>query len=269
MAGVFHLLGSEPLGVLSFPFKTVVLVVALVGALALNVAVLTVDKVFGLMSSAIELVATRVGIEGATVKSRRAAQLNSVQRERAALKRTVAAQKESLGDLKARNTRLRSELERPRTVSFRGQRRTIGGAVQETTERISHRIVNATALSTGSIAAESIPYLGIGVIVGLTALELHDACETIKDLHVLDLAFNPDAGNAPDYLEVCGTQVPSMDEIIASLKRAPTAAWDEAKDWMGPLKVPRLPTLDEARRSAWELWLSMRRVVASQDAPIE
>jgi hypothetical protein len=60
--------------------------------------------------------------------------------------------------------------------------------------------------------------------------------DTVEDLHALDLAFDPDTVNDPDHVEVCGTQAPAMEEIMASSKRLPIAAWDNASDWIGPLE---------------------------------
>jgi hypothetical protein len=128
--------------------------------------------------------------------------------------------------------------------------RTLGKAVQETTERISRRVATATARSIGSIAAESIPYIGIGAIVGVTALELDDACKTMKDLHALDVAFNPSAANDADATEVCGQRVPTKEEVIAELKQSPAKAWEAAKSF----DLPDLPSWDESILAAKRKW---------------
>ena len=46
----------------------------------------------------------------------------------------------------------------------------------------------------------------------------------MKELHELDVAFNPD--HAIDEREVCGMQVPTVDEILEKAKAAPGAALD-------------------------------------------
>jgi hypothetical protein len=139
---------------------------------------------------------------------------------------------------------------------FEIKQRKTSAAVRNTTRRVSHRVTKATARSTSSIAAESIPYVGIGVIVAVTALELHDACETMKDLQALDVAFNPEAAN--DANEVCGQAVPTKGEIVDAVMESPTKAWDAATE-----AVSDLPSwseaLDAAKRKAWEIleWMKI------------
>ena len=64
----------------------------------------------------------------------------------------------------------------------KGQHRKINEAVQATVEVVSQRLARATARSTSSVFAESIPYVGITAIIGVTGLEIYNACETMKDL---------------------------------------------------------------------------------------
>lgn len=192
--------------------KLTLLASGLAAALALNIATLTVGAVFDVMSSALELVAAKTTGDLMTVRGRHKA-------ETSALKKT--------------NARLTRQLDNAAFVRFRGQTRTVKSAVSETTNRVSRRIARATARSTGSVAAESIPYVGIGVIVAVTAWEIQDACETMKDLHELNVAFDPNAGNDPDHAEVCGAQVPSKEEIITTVKESPGKAWDSATQWTG------------------------------------
>ena len=193
------------------------LTIVLIAALALNIATLTVSSVFNLMSSAIEFIAAKTVGEAVTIRTKHKAEVRNL--------------KTQISD-------------------FEIKQRKASAAVRNTTRRVSHRYAKATARSTSSIAAESIPYLGIGVIVGVTALELHDACETMKDLHALDVAFNPGAAN--DANEICGQAVPTKGEIVQSLKESPSKAWNAAKE-----SLPDLPSWREAlraaKRKAWEI----------------
>ena len=207
-----------------FRFSTSsLLTLALIAALALNIATLTVSSVFNLMSSAIDLIAAKTVGEAVAIRTKHKAEVQTL--------KTKIADFET----KSRNT---------------------STAVRKTTRRISQRVVRATARSTSSVFAESIPYLGIGVIVGVTALELHDACETMKDLHALDVAFNPEAAN--DANEVCGQAVPTKGEIVQSLKESPSKAWNAATE-----TIADLPSWGEAlaaaKRKAWEMleWMKI------------
>ena len=78
----------------------------------------------------------------------------------------------------------------------------------------------------GSMVAEAVPYIGIGVIVAVTTLEVRDACDTMKDLHELNVAFNPETATPDGAREVCGTRVPTKEEVWAAAKRK----WDGV-DW--------------------------------------
>ena len=181
--------------------------------------------VFNLMSNAIEFVAAKTVGEAVTIRTKHKAEVRNLKTE---------------------------------ISDFEIKQRKTSAAVRKTTRRVAHRVAKATARSTSSIAAESIPYLGIGVIVGVTALELHDACETMKDLHALDVAFNPEAAN--DANEVCGQAVPTKGEIIDSVMESPSKAWNAATE-----TVADLPSwgeaLEAAKRKAWKIIIWMKNLL--------
>ena len=214
---------------LRFPTSTF-LTLALIAALALNVATLTVGSVFTALSSLVGAVAELVTTKPVTIQSKQKVRVNALKTDlghqkgySAALRNQITAAEDhmkSLDDygnhLKKQNLDLKNRLNAKTHVNFKGQRRLVSEAVQETTETVSTRLVKATARSTSSVFAESIPYVGIGVIVAVTALELKDACDTMKDLHALDVAFNPEAAN--DEGEVCGMRVPTKNEILDKVR---------------------------------------------------
>jgi len=262
--------------------KTSILVITLVATLALNVATLTKMPVFHLLSSAVELVTDLMAMK--SVRSKYGGEITSLKKQvrveknySAALKNQIdvgekhtkkqidAAEKhmKSLDDdkraLKKKNLALKEELNRNRYVQYKGKKTLIKDAVNDTSGRISRRVVIDTARNTGSMAAEAIPYIGIAAIVGTTTWELRDACETMKDLHALDVAFNPDAANDADAVAVCGKQVPTKEEIIAELKQSPAKAWEAAKDF----DLPDLPSWDEAVQAARETWWKIARFMKS------
>lgn len=206
--------------------KTLLLSVALVSAIALNIATLTVGAVFGAMSSLVGSAAALVTTKNVTVRGRHQGRMVK---------------------LGAKNNAMKTQ-------------------VRNTTTRISRRIATATARNTSSVFAESIPYAGIGVIAAVTAWEIRDACETMKDLHNLNVAFDPDTANDVDHAEVCGTEVPSKEEIITSVKNAPGKAWAKAEAWFqDPDKFSGLPAVrswDETKQSTKKVW---RKIVSYFD----
>ena len=60
------------------------------------------------------------------------------------------------------------------------------------------------AASVAAIPGEAIPFLGVGVLVAGTAYELHEACESIKDLDELYTGLGiEDAAPGDGAREVC------------------------------------------------------------------
>lgn len=63
------------------------------------------------------------------------------------------------------------------------------------------------------MAAEAIPFFGTAAIVGFTALELHDLCETLKDMADLQKALGPTAVENADQRKVCGMKPLTKEEV--------------------------------------------------------
>ena len=60
---------------------------------------------------------------------------------------------------------------------------------------------------------EAAPLIGTAAIVGITALELRDLCETAKDMDALNRALNPDEATDVDRTAVCSIAVPTREEL--------------------------------------------------------
>lgn len=121
--------------------------------------------------------------------------------------------------------------------------------VRQTTQRISRRVAKATVRSVGSAAAESIPFLGVGVLLGVTALEISDACATMGDLHQLELALDSAAPKDEENAKVCGMKAPTKEEVVSSLRNSPGQAWDKAMIW-----VSDLPSWKDTKGTAKDAW---------------
>lgn len=131
-----------------------------------------------------------------------------------------------------------------RTVTIKGQKRLISEAVKETTGRVARRTTAGASRNVASTFGEAIPVVGIAVVVGATALELKDACDTMTDLHELELAIDPSKANAEEVSEVCGLKVPTKEEIWTKVKASPGEAWAKAKAAMPDL--PEMPDMSGA-----------------------
>lgn len=132
-----------------------------------------------------------------------------------------------------------------RTVNYRGQKKRLADAVSDTSQRIAKRTAKGAARNVGSVLGEAVPVAGIAVVVGATAWELSDACETMKDLQALELATDPHATTDPEVMEVCGMETPTKEEVWSAVKASPAAAWESAKGAMPDLPEMEMPTLDD------------------------
>tara|TARA_B110000090_G_C13320993_1_gene423493 strand:- start:87 stop:1151 length:1065 start_codon:yes stop_codon:yes gene_type:complete len=115
-------------------------------------------------------------------------------------------------------------------VSFKGKKVAVQKAVEVTANKIGKRAQKSAARNVASMPGEAIPWLGTAVIVGVTALELHDLCATIKDMTELKKAFDPTLTSSEEELEVCAITVPPKDVILAAVKASPHKAWEKAKE---------------------------------------
>ncbi len=193
--------------------RTVVFAVALAGSVTMNVATVAFSSVAMLVSGAFEAVTGAASVAG------------SLRRDLDVKTRRVASLTDEVATLK-----------NPKSVTYRGQKRLLAEAVEDTAARVSRRTAAGAARNAGSVVAEAIPVAGVAVVLGVTAWDLKDACDTMTDLHELELAFDPEATSGAS--EVCGLTVPTKDEVWATVKASPGIAWDAAAAYL-----PDLPEL--------------------------
>lgn len=154
----------------------------------------------------------------------------------------VAALSKDISTKEARIASLSEEVTQFRKVggvTYRGEKRLLTEAITDTNGRIARRTAQAATRNASSIVAEAIPYLGIAAMLGVTAYDLKDSCDTIKDLHSLDVAIDPSKELRVEDAEVCGLRVPTKDEVWASVKSSSKEAWANAAEF-----VPNLPEFE-------------------------
>ncbi|MEP1472170.1 MAG: hypothetical protein ABJK25_14455 [Halieaceae bacterium] len=80
--------------------------------------------------------------------------------------------------------------------------------------RLASRTKRVAAKSIAAIPAESIPFIGVAVIIADTGYELYAACETITDLDQLYLDLGM-TGETPDDAvhSVCSPELPDAGEV--------------------------------------------------------
>jgi len=154
------------------------------------------------------------------------------------LKGEVADLSEKFAAQSAKATKVGSELADARAglVLHRGRKVAVSEAVDLTADGISKRAVKTSSREITSMAGQAVPYLGTAVIVGVTALELKDLCDTIKDMNELKRAFNPDLQPSEDEATVCSVKIASKEEIWDSVKSSPGQAYAAAREALPSLE---------------------------------
>lgn len=140
-----------------------------------------------------------------------------------------------------------------RMVEHQGQKKLLSQAVKQTTKRIARRTAIDATRNVSSTFAEAVPAVGVAVIVGVSAWELKDACDTMSDLHDLEVAMDPSLATDPSVSEVCGLKVPTKEEVWAKVSASPQDAWNGAKAMMPELpEMPEMPEMPDL--SGWAFW---------------
>lgn len=126
------------------------------------------------------------------------------------LKNSLVANKNLL-ELDNRNLRQQYQQLNSKWESHRTKASTVAKGV------IKRSAKNA-AKNVSSIIGEAIPYLGTALIVSVTADDVIDACDTIRDMN--EMAALLETETAIDQQNtVCGTKVLTADEVMTSVKQ--------------------------------------------------
>ena len=210
--------------------RTVVFAVVLAGSVVMNVATVAFSSVAMRVSGAYEVVTGAASVLGA-----RDRKINNLSDDLVRKEAKVVSLTDEVADLRT-----------PKSVTYRGQKRLLAEAVEDTAARVSRRTAAGAARNAGSVVAEAIPVAGVAVVLGVTAWDLKDACDTMTDLHELELAFDSEATSGAS--EVCGLTVPTKDEVWAIVKASPGVAWDAAAAYVPDLPELSIPKID------WTPW---------------
>ncbi len=114
-------------------------------------------------------------------------------------------------------------------------------AAQSATARaISARMATRSAANAmrnaSSVPAEAIPVVGTAIVLGVTAWDLKDACETLKDLNELNTSFNH---QPVDHARVCGMTVPTQEEVVNNIRDNWKAIYNDAARQLGLASSPQ------------------------------
>ena len=125
-------------------------------------------------------------------------------------------------------------------VNYRGKIKPALSVIDDATIRIFRRTATRATRDVGSLAAQSIPYIGIAALVGATVWDLKDSCDTVKDIQELKKAFKL---KLDDENKVCGLEVPSVTEVWKKASEASKETWDATKEF-----IPDLPDWEKTKK---------------------
>ena len=100
--------------------------------------------------------------------------------------------------------------------TLKSEKRQLVEKARDMTSQLRRRTVRAATRNASSVLAESVPYAGIAVMLAVTASDLHDACETMKEIERLHAAMGLETTETKD---VCGMSVPSIKNVFGKLKK--------------------------------------------------
>jgi hypothetical protein len=126
--------------------------------------------------------------------------------------------------------------ERASLSKVTGELAGVNGRIKNMSPILQSRLATGVSRNLAAIPAESIPYVGVAVILAVTAADLKDACDTMKDFNTLLVQLG-DGVTAPAF---CGSKVPSKDEVWSSVKMNAKGTYQRAKDELDKMqtKVP-------------------------------
>lgn len=72
-------------------------------------------------------------------------------------------------------------------------------------------------MDLGGLVSESTPYIGIGLVVMSTSLDIKDGCDTIKDVNDIIDSLGEEERRVNEH-QVCGIQVPDVKDLLLKAK---------------------------------------------------
>jgi hypothetical protein len=242
--------------------KTLLVVFSLVGLLASNIAAVLHEGFQDFLFTAIYKAALFVGPELAERVARQSKKVEIERRvgeQTADLRNQTDAAKRDAVEAKAREKvaegkrvtveadlqneranlkRVNLELgnERASLSKVTGELAGVNGRIQKMSPVLQSRLATGVSRNLAAIPAESIPYVGVAVILAVTAADLKDACDTMKDFNTLLVQLGDGVKN-PDF---CGNKVPSKKEVWSSVTTNAKGTYQRAKDELDKMqtKVP-------------------------------
>jgi len=228
--------------------KSMFLVLSLTGLLATNIAALVSASAHDWMHNALLRV---LSIGGQTVVDRALANSSKGRLEQAVKLKTVELETKNK-HLAASHEIQTKELEAVHVKSQKlaQQLDANGKQAKATVAAVHQRLAKGVSRNVAALPSESIPYLGLGVTLAVTSLDIYDACQTMKDFNALLKMM----GQGEENSDLCGQKVPTVDQVLASAKSEWRTSVKRVADESKAIKVTvpdaRLPTRDELTKAS-------------------
>ena len=88
--------------------------------------------------------------------------------------------------------------------------------VKNVSERIVKRTARNVTTNVSSIVGEAIPYVGIATVIAITALDVKDGCDTVRDINEMSKSLEIESIDDTEN-SVCGIKVPTASRISDSI----------------------------------------------------
>jgi len=221
--------------------KGLLVAFSLVSLLASNVASLVSASAHDWMHNALWRV---LSIGGQAVADRALANSPKVKLDETVKAKTAELdakhkhQAKELEDIQVKNRKLAQQLD------------VNGKQAKATVAAVHQRLAKGVSRNVAALPSESIPYLGLGVTLAVTSLDIYDACQTMKDFNALLRIM----GQGEEKPDLCGQKVPTVEQVLASTKAEWRASVQRVAEESKALKITtpdvRLPSRDEMTKAS-------------------
>ncbi len=131
----------------------------------------------------------------------------------------------------------------------------LNAAGRRFSRNLSQRTFRSVSRHVAAMPGSAIPYVGAGVQVGMTRLDVRDGCDTLEELNEMIRTMGQET---VDTARVCAMKVPTMDEVLAQVISNWRTAYAVAAAWSNQYEIrlpPEPPTVPQA--GANELWIAV------------
>lgn len=142
---------------------------------------------------------------------------------------------------------------------LRGQIKRIHGVARSAAKRTVARSIKSVKRGLATLAGKAFPVAGVAVSVGVTAWEIKDLCDTIRDMNGIKREIDLSEPKVDDETTVCSVPIPTTEEVLRKVATSPHAVWQASKKF-----VPELPSLSDTEAITADIWSGTQEFLDSQ-----